>query len=331
MLAALLSTFIIWEGLTALFFRASGISLGDLKHGPLKLTWPITLAQLSTYLPVLATLFGMLPWLATRSLRDLGLRPLTRRDLSFAAGGAVAMYAATICTAAIQYAFTHQEPKEQAVALFTSTKDPALVIAFGIVATLAAPFAEELVFRGFLFNALLRYLPVAVAAVLSGLLFGAAHMLGSSWTVLPPLAASGIVLAYVYYLSGSLTASMLTHAAFNIVNVLLIAADGVDPARRRRHQPGRRRTRHGAARTRILRGIEPHVELTLLDYVRCAQRRRGRFDAVWYPWNGIRFPARHRRCSRSTTTSPSASRPAASPGGASKDRSGAGCAMPTGS
>jgi membrane protease YdiL (CAAX protease family) len=223
-LVTLLATFVIWEALTALYLRATGTSVGNIGHGALKLTWTITLAQLSTYIPILVTLFATLPWLSARSLRDLGLRRFTQRDLAFAAAGTVAMYGATIAIAALQYSFTHEEPKEQAVTLFTSTKDPLLVLAFGMVATIAAPFAEELVFRGFIFNALLRYLPVAAAAVFSGLLFGAAHVLGSSWTVMAPLAASGIVLAYVYYLSGSLTASMLTHAAFNIINVLLITA-----------------------------------------------------------------------------------------------------------
>ena len=74
---------------------------------------------------------------------------------------------------------------------------------------------------GFLFNALLRYTPVWVAAVLSGLLFGASHL---SLSALAPLAASGIVLAYVYHASGSLTASMLTHALFNALNMVALAS-----------------------------------------------------------------------------------------------------------
>lgn len=223
-LALLFVGFVVWGQATTVFVQASGAPIGDLQHSSLKLTWTITIAQVGTYVPILVTLFWTFPWLAKRSLRELGLRPLTRRDLLIALGGTVAMYAATISIAALQYAITHQEPKEQAVTLFTSTKDPALVLAFGIVATLAAPFVEELVFRGFIFNALLRYMPVAIAAVFSGLLFGLLHVFGSTWSVLPPLAASGIVLAYVYYLSGSLTASMVTHALFNVANVLLITA-----------------------------------------------------------------------------------------------------------
>jgi len=79
---------------------------------------------------------------------------------------------------------------------------------------------EEFIFRGFLFNALLRYMPLWSAAVVSGLIFGISH---GSPTAFLPLAASGVVLAYVYARSGSLTASMLTHALFNLVNVGLIS------------------------------------------------------------------------------------------------------------
>jgi len=78
---------------------------------------------------------------------------------------------------------------------------------------------EEFVYRGFLFNALLRYAPVWIAALVSGLLFGISH---GSLSAFLPLAASGVVLAYVYQRSGSLTASMISHALFNLINVALI-------------------------------------------------------------------------------------------------------------
>ena len=80
-----------------------------------------------------------------------------------------------------------------------------------------APIVEELVFRGFLFNALLRYSPVAIAAVLSALVFGIAH---GSWSAFAPLAGAGLVLAVVYYRTGALSASMIAHAGFNAIAVV---------------------------------------------------------------------------------------------------------------
>jgi len=203
---------------TVVAVRLLGTNAHDIASS--KLTWGITVGQYLSYLPLLAVLLIALPWLSRRSLRELGLRAFDRNTVMAGIIGAVAMYAVTIGVANIQFTFTHQKPEEAAIALFTSTHDTALIVAFTCLATIAAPFMEELVYRGFLFNALLRYAPVWVAAVVSGVLFGLSH--GSSSAFLP-LAASGVVLAYVYYRSGSLTASMLTHALFNLINVGLIS------------------------------------------------------------------------------------------------------------
>jgi membrane protease YdiL (CAAX protease family) len=185
------------------------------------LTWGIALGQYASYLPILAVLLIAMPWASGRSLRELGLRGFDRTTIVAGALGAIAMYAVTIGVAELQFLFTHQKPEEAAISFFTSTHDKALIATFTFLAVVAAPFMEEFVYRGFLFNALLRYMPVWVAAVVSGLLFGASH---ASWSALLPLAASGVVLAYVYVRSGSLTASMLTHALFNLMNVVLLSA-----------------------------------------------------------------------------------------------------------
>lgn len=184
------------------------------------LTWGIAIGQYLSYLPLLLVLLVALPWVSRRSLKALGLRGFDRTTLIAGVLGAIAMYAVTIGVAGIQFAITHEKPEETAITLFRSTHDSALIVTFTFLAAVAAPFMEELIFRGFLFNAFLRYLPVWAAAVVSGALFGLSH--GSISAALP-LAASGVVLAYVYQRSGSLTAAMITHALFNLVNVALIS------------------------------------------------------------------------------------------------------------
>jgi membrane protease YdiL (CAAX protease family) len=197
--------------------RLLGTTPGDIASA--KLTWGITIGQYLSYLPVLAVLLIGVPWASRMSLHDLGLRGFDRTTVFAGLIGAVAMYAVTIGLANVQYTFTHQKPEEAAITLFTSTHDPALIVLFTFLATIAAPFMEEFVYRGFLFNALLRYAPVWIAALVSGLLFGISH---GSLSAFLPLAASGVVLAYVYQRSGSLTASMISHALFNLINVALI-------------------------------------------------------------------------------------------------------------
>jgi membrane protease YdiL (CAAX protease family) len=198
--------------------RLLGTTPGDIASA--KLTWGITIGQYLSYLPVLAVLLIGVPWASRMSLHDLGLRGFDRTTVFAGLIGAVAMYAVTIGLANVQYTFTHQKPEEAAITLFTSTHDPALIVLFTFLATIAAPFMEEFVYRGFLFNALLRYAPVWIAALVSGLLFGISH---GSLSAFLPLAASGVVLAYVYQRSGSLTASMISHALFNLINVALIS------------------------------------------------------------------------------------------------------------
>lgn len=97
--------------------------------------------------------------------------------------------------------------------------DPVSTALFGAVAIAAAPFAEEVVFRGFLFGGLQRWLPVWAAALLSGLLFGLVHAQPGLGIVIP-VALIGTLLAIIYYTTGSIYASMLTHFLFNAASFL---------------------------------------------------------------------------------------------------------------
>lgn len=218
-LGAIALAFVAGQILNALItFTLLHTSVADARAN--HLTWGIVAGQFAGYLPILAVLLWAVPWAAGRPLRDVGLRWFDRRAIGAGLLGTLAMYAVTIGVAGIQFAVTHQKPEEAAISLFTSTHDAALIVSFTILATIAAPFMEEFVFRGFVFSALLRYMPVWIAATLSGIIFGIVH---GSATAFLPLAASGIVLAYVYYRSGSLAASMLAHALFNLINVALLA------------------------------------------------------------------------------------------------------------
>lgn len=93
-----------------------------------------------------------------------------------------------------------------------------MVLSFVLVG-LIAPFAEEIVFRGVLFGSLRRRLGLAGAALLSGVLFGIAHL---DPLELVPLSLIGAALALVFARSRSLASSMIAHGAYNVA-VLAIA------------------------------------------------------------------------------------------------------------
>ena len=217
-MAAALAFYLGLELNSLVAFKLLGTTVLDVKNS--QLTWGIAIGQYISYVPILAVLIVGLPWASGVSLRELGLRAFDWKTVRAGLLGAVAMYVVAEVFALVQYHFTRQKPEEAALSLFNSTHDRALIAVFTLLATVVAPFMEEFFFRGFLFNAFLRYTPFWLAAASSGAIFGIAH---GSPTAFLPLAGSGIVLAYVYYRSGSLTASMITHAVFNIINVALLS------------------------------------------------------------------------------------------------------------
>jgi len=90
----------------------------------------------------------------------------------------------------------------------------ALVVIAGIAAILAAPFAEETFFRGFLFPGLVKRLGIFGAALASGFLFSLAH---AQPTTLIPFTLIGMLLAWCYFYTGSLWTSIGAHLVFNLV------------------------------------------------------------------------------------------------------------------
>ena len=104
-------------------------------------------------------------------------------------------------------------------------REAAASIAVGILIVLAAPIAEEVFFRGFLFGGLRRRLPFIAAAVISAAIFGAFHYTGTgSVTLLPQLAALGLVQAWIYERSGSIVPTIGVHMVNNALAFALITS-----------------------------------------------------------------------------------------------------------
>ena len=102
--------------------------------------------------------------------------------------------------------------------------DPLVRVAIIAVAIVGAPIAEEFLFRGLLFPALLAHTgSFTRALVLQGLLFGAIH--AHLATVLP-LSAAGIFFALGYAATGSLLTPIAMHMVFNASSILLFLAGG---------------------------------------------------------------------------------------------------------
>jgi len=95
----------------------------------------------------------------------------------------------------------------------------ALLPLIGISLVFTAPFSEELLFRGFLFAGLRRYLPFWLAAIIPGALFSAAHFQVGLFI---PFFAIGVLFAYVYEKTNSLYTAIMTHLLFNLLSFVLL-------------------------------------------------------------------------------------------------------------
>ena len=83
----------------------------------------------------------------------------------------------------------------------------ALVLGAGVV-----PVAEEVFFRGFLYQGLRARWGVPWALLASSLVFAGVHMIPS---VLLPILLMSLLMTWVFERSGSLWTSILLHAAIN--------------------------------------------------------------------------------------------------------------------
>ena len=88
-----------------------------------------------------------------------------------------------------------------------------------IATVIAAPFVEELFFRGVLFFGLRQRFGWVWAAVISTALFAILHL---QLTNLLPIFLIGFLFAYITHIGNSIWPSIILHALFNAFNVILL-------------------------------------------------------------------------------------------------------------
>jgi len=128
------------------------------------------------------------------------------------AGYVVALPLVIIVSLLNQLIWQGQGGSNPLLTLALESQNTFALISFGFTASLAAPFFEEIVFRGFLLASLTRYLPVWGAIALSSLIFALAHQ---NLSEVLPLTVLGCVLGFVYTRSKNLLSSMLVHSLWN--------------------------------------------------------------------------------------------------------------------
>jgi membrane protease YdiL (CAAX protease family) len=89
----------------------------------------------------------------------------------------------------------------------------------GLIAVTTAPMAEEVLFRGILYGFLRRRVGVGWGMWVSAGVFGLIHMNAMTF---PSLVLLGVLLVWLYELTGSLVAPVVAHAVFNLANLFLL-------------------------------------------------------------------------------------------------------------
>ena len=163
---------------------------------------------------------GLSLWRHKVGWGELGFRPFDRDFWWMPPVAAVGAWIAVIAYIAILTAFGAEAKQEEVEELFESRAVLPLV---GVAVVLAAPLAEEIFFRGFIFAGLLRPFGLAGAMVTSGFLFAMFHVTGpDTLGLILPFGFVGMLFAWIYYRTGSLWTSIATHLLFNLVSFFFL-------------------------------------------------------------------------------------------------------------
>ena len=149
---------------------------------------------------------------------SLGLRSFsTVLGCAMSAGLLIASYFVRLLYGVVAVAFGYR-PSLQEVVTQLDTQGMGFVASF-IAVAIIAPFAEELVFRGFIYGGLRSRFGVVVATMSSTLFFTALHF---SIAQFIPLFVLGLFLAWLYEKTGSLYPGIILHATNNAISLLLL-------------------------------------------------------------------------------------------------------------
>ena len=150
---------------------------------------------------------------------DLGFRQPSTSALADAVAAAAGLWLLSIAVNLVSIRLFGPHP-QSLIETFGSHHGPVAYAMDLVASAVVAPLAEETLFRGVIFGGLATRMPLWGAAVISALLFALFHGLG----VVLPIFVLGLGLAYVYARTGTIWASMTTHALVNAVSVTALFA-----------------------------------------------------------------------------------------------------------
>jgi membrane protease YdiL (CAAX protease family) len=179
----------------------------------------VLLNAISTVLVYVTTLLIAIgvPWLVKKhktSLTDLGLGELpTWIDILITPAGLIVYLVSSslLLILATNFLPSFDANQVQEVGFSHMSQRYEFILAF-VVLVVAVPFAEEMLFRGFLFGKLKKISPIWLSILITSILFA---MLHGAWNVALDTFALSIVLCILRQITGSLWPAILLHMAKN--------------------------------------------------------------------------------------------------------------------
>ena len=158
-------------------------------------------------------------WLARQVSRpraaDFGLR---RAPVSLAVTATIAAGAVFYTVSAAYSALLRPDAEQETLDTLGVDQGLGFLIASGIIVVVLAPFAEEFLFRGFMYRCLRNRLRPLGAALVIGAVFGSIHYSGpETLELIPMLALLGFLFCMLYERTGSLYPAIALHAINNAI------------------------------------------------------------------------------------------------------------------
>lgn len=170
-------------------------------------------------LGVLAPLALLSRWAGFSLRRDFDLAPPPLLTLVLSCLMALAALAPTSLLAEFSLRLHPVDPQWARILTENLPHNPWGLAVAGLAAVVAAPLAEELIFRGLVQRLAARTWGPWPAVVLSALVFGLVH--GEPWYLFG-LCAVGLVLGFLYQTTGSLLVCWAAHAIHNGVSLVMM-------------------------------------------------------------------------------------------------------------
>lgn len=176
--------------------------------------WANNIINAAIYLPFL------LRYLSLPAVRV----PFFSRHLITVCIALAVVYAVPVCCHVLGFdawliEVTKSPEKQEIIELMSKEMPAASLIAFCFASVIIAPIAEEIAFRGFLYNVLRGRVGVLAAALSSSLIFAAVHM---SLVQTLPLFAFALAECYVYERTQSIRFCIAMHMIFNGIATICI-------------------------------------------------------------------------------------------------------------